>query len=91
MISSCAIEGFLGKKNRLFVAFLHFLCNIAFGQVVLMPYDHAAIFFVLPSSPRLRVNGDIRKVVTQRKEDIGCHICPVHVMVELPSLDSVFH
>src|SRR3954454_13144395 len=30
-------------------------------------------------------------VQTERKEDIGYHICPFDVMVELPSLDSVFH
>ena len=51
MISSCAKEGFLRKKNRSFVAFLHFLCNIAFGQVVLMPYDHDAIFFYFRRLP----------------------------------------
>src|ERR1700738_1031855 len=66
---SCALEGFLRKKNCLFVAFLHFLCNTPFGWVVLTLFDHVAVFPVLPSSPRLHANGEIRKVVIQRKED----------------------
>jgi hypothetical protein len=56
-----------------------------------MPYNHVAVFPVLPLSPRLRANGETRKVVTQRKEDTGCHICSIHVMVGLPSLDSVYY